>query len=643
MTQTDLSGEIIQFERRNSASSARLAQDVNLSSLLDATGQAFYVWDLGNDHIEWSDNLVGLLNLSKDQQWFLTGNEYEARICGDGVQSRQNVFDALAAELKNQIPSPEIASQDHAACSPRAYECVYGLALAADQPENPLWVEDAGIVHFDNKANPIRAEGSIRIVTERRNREEFLLRRADIDCVTGLPNRNQLEKRLTETIAKRRQDSKNAAFAIIALERLDLINKLYGFDIGDYILKHCGQLLKTKLRRSDLITRLSGTKYGIVFDECKISEIYDAIGRMIKTITSQIIETPKGFVSTSAHAGVCFLPAHADTPSKVFQTAYIGLTEAKLEHNGKIGIYSPDPEADAKARESAEYSKIIINSLRDNRLKLAYQPIVNNQGEIEFHEALARLMGENDEIIPAAKFIPICEHLGLTRIVDKRVLELALITLRQYPDAILAINIAHDSVNNPDWISMLSSACAADASLAGRLIIEITESMAITDMDETRRFINNVKGMGCRVAIDDFGAGFTSFSHLKNLPIDMVKIDGLFGDNFDTHPENEVFIKALVSLARYFKLQTVVEWVEREDTALKLASWNVDYFQGRLFGMPELNEPWTEAKTAVNSDEPPLAPAEEIKAICETPSSNPTVSSHSTEHWERLMAVSLTE
>jgi EAL domain-containing protein (putative c-di-GMP-specific phosphodiesterase class I) len=187
----------------------------------------------------------------------------------------------------------------------------------------------------------------------------------------------------------------------------------------------------------------------------------------------------------------------------------------------------------------------------------------------------------------AGDFVAEVEELNLIRILDKHALKLVLQTLQENHDVVLSVNISQDTVLDPEWLSALASGLAAIQSGASRLIVEITESMAITNLEETQRFLKNLKAIGCRVAIDDFGAGFTSFSTLKKLPVDIIKIDGSFALNLLDSPENQAFIKALLSLAKVFDIETVVEWVEDEVTSDILAGWKVDYQQGHQFGKPQ--------------------------------------------------------
>ena len=195
-----------------------------------------------------------------------------------------------------------------------------------------------------------------------------------------------------------------------------------------------------------------------------------------------------------------------------------------------------------------------------------------------------RLREPNGKEIDAFSIVTVAEKLDLVRLIDHRVLELAAAELKANPDLRLSLNVSASTVHDPLWLSALE---AVQNGIGNRLIVEITESAAIHDVEATRRFVAKVKSYGCRVAIDDFGAGYTSFRNLRRLGVDMVKIDGSFVANLEHAPDDRLFVRALLELARELGLETVAEWVQSESAAATLAGWGCDYFQGALTGLAE--------------------------------------------------------
>ena len=226
-------------------------------------------------------------------------------------------------------------------------------------------------------------------------------------------------------------------------------------------------------------------------------------------------------------------------------------------------------------------------------MHLVFQPVVNAENrKIVFHEALLRLNSGEPGLIEDASFIKIAEDLGLMRLVDMHSMKLVLDVLEANPDAKLSLNITHESLESADWFSLLASRLKEIENGAERLIIEVTESQLPVDIDETNQTIGLLKAMGCKVAIDDFGAGYTSFSHLKDLNADIVKVDGAFCRSLKEEPRNSVFLKSILDLSKAFGVETIVEWVEDEATAVQMHEMGHTMLQGSLIGMPSLVEDW---------------------------------------------------
>jgi len=191
-------------------------------------------------------------------------------------------------------------------------------------------------------------------------------------------------------------------------------------------------------------------------------------------------------------------------------------------------------------------------------------------------------------IVSAGEFIPLAEQLGLSRFIDRRVLELAVDFAKENPAIRLSINVSGYTSSDHEWLVALHRLTGGRRQITERLTIEITETAAIHDLDVSIAFVDTLKELGCRVAIDDFGAGYTSFKNLKTLNVDMVKIDGSFIRNLASEPDNQVFIKTLVEIAETFNLETVAEWVGDEETSQMMARAGITHQQGFYFGQPML-------------------------------------------------------
>ena len=223
----------------------------------------------------------------------------------------------------------------------------------------------------------------------------------------------------------------------------------------------------------------------------------------------------------------------------------------------------------------------------DNRMRLVLQPIVDSKtGEPKFYEALMRMAQPDGSVISAGEFVHVAEQLGLSRLIDRRTLELAVALLKQDTGLKLSLNVSGLTCGDQAWLAALQHLTGRDRQITSRLIVEITETAAIHDLNQSIAFVDTLKEIGCQVAIDDFGAGYTSFKNLKHLAVDMVKIDGGFVRNLPTDPSDRVFLETMVTLANSFGMETVAEWVGCEETAKIASDVGVTYLQGFHYGRP---------------------------------------------------------
>jgi len=208
------------------------------------------------------------------------------------------------------------------------------------------------------------------------------------------------------------------------------------------------------------------------------------------------------------------------------------------------------------------------------------------------YECLLRMMKPDGTIATAGQFVPAAEQLGLVRLVDRHALELAVSQLHAHQDITLAVNVSGTTAGDPSWLQSFIRYIQSNNAVASRMIVELTETAALHHFEENARFVSQLREMGCRVAIDDFGAGYTSFRNLQMLKVDTVKIDGAYVRALSESPENQVFVRTLVDLAKNFNLKTVAEWVSSDEDAALLESFGVDYFQGFHFGEPQIKPDW---------------------------------------------------
>ncbi|HWY65891.1 MAG TPA: EAL domain-containing protein, partial [Rhizomicrobium sp.] len=235
----------------------------------------------------------------------------------------------------------------------------------------------------------------------------------------------------------------------------------------------------------------------------------------------------------------------------------------------------------------------VVLALKENRLKLAYQPIVSARSrKVSHYECLLRMVKPDGSLITAGHFVPAAEQMGIVHLVDRFALESTIARLKAHRNITLAVNVSGTASSDPAWLQDFVEYVRSVQEVAPRLIVELTETAALHHFEENAQFVSQLRELGVRVAIDDFGAGYTSFRNLQLLHVDTVKIDGSYVKELSRSPENQVFVRTLVGLARSFDIKTVAEWVGSDEDAALLQSFGVDYFQGFYFGEPDINPNW---------------------------------------------------
>jgi diguanylate cyclase (GGDEF)-like protein len=441
-----------------------------------------------------------------------------------------------------------------------------------------------------------RIAGTLRIITDERTALTRLNYLASCDELTGHLNRTRLREELTRAIARAAAERRTCAFVVAAIDKLAVINETYGFDCADEVIVATGQRLARSLRSNDIIGRTAGNKFGIILSDCTDRDMALVAQRLHTAVHGETIETQGGSVSATVSLGAVSLPQNASTSQEAMLRAEEALERAKATGRNGFAVFTKSAQRESTRRRLITIGDEIMAALRSNRLIFAYQPIVGVKSKKPDHyECLLRLHREDGSFATAGDFIPAAETLGLVRLVDRRALEMAVAQLYAHPEVRLAINVSGTTASDQSWLQSFINYVRENREVAERMTVELTETAALHGFEENARFVTRLRDMGCRVAIDDFGAGYTSFRNLHNLHVDMVKIDGDYVKSLSTSPDNQLFVRTLVDLAKNFRLETVAEWVSSEQDAKLLADFGVDYFQGFYFGEPTTSPEWMKA------------------------------------------------
>jgi diguanylate cyclase (GGDEF)-like protein len=551
------------------------------AAIMSSIGEAAYAWSIESDVLNWSGNAVAVLKVG-GLAAISSGRNYAKLLAANAAAGR---FDAV---MKS-------SQRDGGAGVP--YQVQY--ALQPPGADKVLWIEDIGCWFGDANGNPARAHGIVRVINERHDQEERLTYLSRFDGLTGEMNRFHLTEVLETVLKQAVAQRASCGFMLVAIDNLARINESYGFDVADEAIGAVAKRLRTKMRGGDQLGRFSGNKFGIILNNCTPEDMEKAAERLVAGVRDDVIRTGAGPVAVTVTIGGVTAPRHASNVPEILSRAQETLDRAKAKRLGSVQVYRPNVEREALRRENVRAADEIVTALNERRILLAFEPVVAVATRLPaFYECLMRIRRADGSLAPASAVIPVAERLGLVRLLDHRVLELLVSEMATVPGLHASVNVSPASITDPDWWTTLGALLRANSGVAQRLIVEITETAAIHDVDDTRGFVSRVKDLGCRIAIDDFGSGYTSFRNLRKLAVDIIKVDGAFVQNLLRTDDDRAFVQALIDLARRLNLKTVAEWVQDEPSAALLTEWGCDYLQGTLTGLASVQRPWGNAAPA---------------------------------------------
>jgi diguanylate cyclase (GGDEF)-like protein len=444
-------------------------------------------------------------------------------------------------------------------------------------------------------------EGSIQEITVRKEAEAQLRHLVDHDSLTGLLNRHGLE--LAMKLAEEEVYRGNpCAVAHVALDRFKLINELYGHSVGDAMLHEMSLRLSTIVRTHDKVARI-GDIFVVVFLNCP--EI--SAGRLAERLRESVSETPFNIQGKSLGMTVSIGVVAIDhTMSAVDALAAADRACAEAKLRGRNCVVQLN-DKDIVLKRHLEELKVVADlrhRIPTDRYFLEFQPIVSLRaaGSSLSYEVLIRMRDEDGTVVPPGRFIGAAERNGMMSQIDRWVLASTLDWIDSHPDHreslnFATINLSGASLNDARFVDDIFAMISNHPSAVRKICFEITESVALHDVDATRRFVERVRAYGSQVALDDFGAGYTSFNYLKEIPANFIKIDGSFVKDINLNPANYAITRTIVELTHELGMESIAEWAETADTVTSLLELDVDYAQGFALARPMAKEVVTGAQS----------------------------------------------
>lgn len=432
-----------------------------------------------------------------------------------------------------------------------------------------------------------------RELAERRIMETRLKFMINHDELTGLCNRQRLEQALDVAILQSGLNGRQSSLVYIDLNHFKAINDLEGHDAGDRLLTTVANILRAHSTASATISRINSDEYAILFEDCNEKTAFDYAKSIRQGIDMLQFRVDNRKYHVAASFGIVAIkPGLWSSSSDILGSADKACYEAKKKGRNSIHLFDKKDNKFDILREDAYWVPRIREALASSRLRLLFQPVMDiGNNRIDRFEALIRMIDDNNEMITPDNFIPVAERNGLIQKIDlwviNRVFEMLATSVKVRKDISFNINLSSHAFHENKFLQSVKSKLVQTGIDAKRITFEITETAAVTNYKKGRDMLHKLRELGFRIALDDFGSGFNSFSHLKQLPIDYIKIDGSFITNLMNDVTDQTLVKSITEIARKLGKKTVAEFVLNLETLDKLKSYGVDYAQGYFIGKPE--------------------------------------------------------
>ena len=452
------------------------------------------------------------------------------------------------------------------------------------------WVGINARVSHDEQGRIFGLRGTARNVTEQHHAALEIERLATHDGLTGLPNRVSLQKTLEAALS----DGEKGSVALLDVDHFKYINDNFGHRAGDQLLIAIGGLLKDLVKDENAqVYRLGGDEFALHLPNALRGDAAQLGERALTALRHYKFPiSGQGCLSTlTGSIGVATYPFHGADVATLLANVDIAMYQAKDNGRNRVRLHDHNPDDLRGTHKRVHWARELREVLDEDRIVLYSQPVIRLADRKSVHqEILVRILDRKGALVLPGQFIEVAESLGMAQEIDLCVLG-KVVDVLQGPEyrgrkTRLFVNLSRTSISDPHWVRRFHSMLAAAPIDHSQLVFEITETAAMSSVDVTQEFIAQMKGMGCRFALDDFGAGFSSFYFLKRFDVDYLKIDGSFVRELASDNASRLFVRALCDVARGLNKQVVAEWVEDQAVMDILVGMGVQYGQGFLFARP---------------------------------------------------------
>src|SRR5688572_10081196 len=432
-------------------------------------------------------------------------------------------------------------------------------------------------------------------VTRERQTADQLIYLAERDALTGLYNRHRFNEELSRMIADAQRNEARVALLFFDLDDFKFINDTFGHRAGDAMLIRVAGEVAGQVRRNEIFARLGGDEFAILVPDISDEMLRVLAERITRAIALVRFQFEGQSLRLTSSLGIAVFPDHADNAEDLIARADTAMYQAKEAGKNAWRIYRSDIDSTFQMVRRLSWNDRILHALENNLMDLQFQGVYGTTDRALSHfEVLVRMRDKDDPtlLLMPGQFIPVAEKSGKILDIDRWVLRESIQMLAEVSTIpALAVNISGRSFDEPMLPQFIAEQLARYGVAPHRLMVELTETSAVSDLHDAQRFIEALHQTGCGVSLDDFGTGFSSFAYLKHLQVDSVKIDGLFIRNLPKETDNQLFVKAMVTVARGLHKTTIAECVEDEETLLMLKGFGVDCVQGYYLEKPRADHP----------------------------------------------------
>ena len=430
-------------------------------------------------------------------------------------------------------------------------------------------------------------------VTEARNMAQQIAHQATHDSLTGLVNRCEFEKRLHNAIKSAQQNQKQHCLCYLDLDQFKIVNDTAGHAAGDDLLRKLTIYLKSKIRSRDTLARHGGDEFGLLLDNCRLEQAYKIATSLLAAIKNFNFEWEGRTFSVGVSIGLVPITEKTTSTAEIMSQADVACYTAKDLGRNQVHIY--ENEENKLTVRHSEIMRVadLADSIKANRFRLYCQsitPLQEESCEADHYELLIRSVGLDGKIELPKTFIPAAERYGMMATIDRWVINSAFnryVELFDQSENIkIAINLSGNSLADSSLLQYVRQNIIDSGIPAHCVCFEITETAAISNLEQATKFINELKELGCQFALDDFGSGVSSFTYLKNLPVDYLKIDGSFVQDMINDPINEAMVAAINEVGHVMGIKTIAERAENREIIEQLTRLGVDYAQGYAISTP---------------------------------------------------------